>query len=325
MSVPASTPRLCWVITDGAAGNENQALALARALGHEPEVFRIAPRAPWRWFAPRLTQGVSMAFGATFARHVQSSPPAIVIGCGRQAALATRWLKQRSGDAIRVVQILDPRVAPALFDVVVAPEHDPVRGDNVITTRGALNAVDDTWLAQAQRDWPALCALPGPRTTLLLGGPNRALQLDPGYWQGLLAHLRTLHTRDEGSLLVTTSRRTPPWLKDAARQDLRDMPGVQWQGTLDGPNPYAGMLAAADRIIVTPDSVNLMSEACATRAPVWIHRPTPLQGKIGAFVEGLEKDGRVQILDAATTDSHVEPLRETARVAGLITARFAAG
>lgn len=313
----------CWVLSDGAAGNENQAVALARALGFDAEVFSLTTRAPWRWFAPRFTPGAERAFGGDFAQRLGGPLPRIAIGCGRQAALATRLLKQRGSDAIRSVQILDPRIDPRAFDLVVAPEHDGLRGDNVLATLGALNSVDDVWLEQARIDWPAFADLPGPRTLLLLGGPTRALPLDTDYWRGLAAHVRSLFARDGGSLLVSSSRRTPAWLRDAARKELAGLPGVQWHGAADGPNPYAGFLAAADRIVVTPDSVNLLSEACATRVPVWIHQPLPLAGKIGGFVAQLRKRGRVRVLgDDAFVVSDIEPLRETARIAADIRARL---
>ena len=314
-----------WVVTDGAAGNENQALALARALGIEPSVFRLDARVPWHWFAPHLTAGAKFAFGTEFARCMRDGLPVLAIGCGRQGALATRLLKQRGGNSVRVVQILDPRVDRTTFDAIVVPEHDGVHGDNVLVTRGALNAVDDEWLAQARSRWPTLCALPGPRTLLLLGGPNHALSMNGAYWSGLLTQLKTLRAHDGGgTLLVSSSRRTPDRLRDAARADLAAWPSVQWHGDHDGPNPYAGLLAAAHRIVVTPDSVNMLSEACATRVPVFVHRPTPLRGKIGAFVERLVADGRVHVLGASWPGQEpIEPLRETARVAAEIARRFA--
>jgi hypothetical protein len=39
-----------------------------------------------------------------------------------------------------------------------------------------------------------------------------------------------------------------------------------WDG--DGPNPYLGLLALSDRLVVTSDSVSMISEALATPRPV---------------------------------------------------------
>src|SRR5579871_1739814 len=172
-----AAPRV-WAISDGAAGNERQALALAAALGVEAEVKRIALRAPWRWFAPRLVRGANTAFEPA----LQPPWPDLAIGCGRHAALATRSLRSWSGGRTFSVQILDPRVDPAAFDVVVAPRHDGVRGANVIETLGSLNPIDDAWLATGRNEFPLLARLPQPLTALLVGGPRRGLgQSDAGF------------------------------------------------------------------------------------------------------------------------------------------------
>src|SRR5690606_32833239 len=118
----------CWVLSDGAAGNEKQALALAHALGFRPRVFTLATRAPWRWFAPRLLPGARHAFGVEFSNALNGPWPPLAIGCGRQAALATRCIRRESNGAVRTVQILDPRIDPAHFDLVIAPRHDGLTG-----------------------------------------------------------------------------------------------------------------------------------------------------------------------------------------------------
>ncbi|MBB5208127.1 mitochondrial fission ELM1 family protein [Chiayiivirga flava] len=308
-----------WVITDGAAGNEKQALALAAALDCPSVTIRLATSAPWRWAAPHLIPPQAATFGPSVATHFDSEPPRLAIGCGRQAALALRWLKRRHGNTIRTVQILDPRIDPRHFDAVVVPEHDALREPNVLTTLGALNAIDDAWLAQARDAWPTLRALPSPRTAVLLGGPTRAYALDRAAWAALAAQLRTQHARDDGSLLVTTSRRSPDWLRRAARADLADLPGVQWHGDTDGPNPYAGMLAIADRIVVTPDSINLVSEACATHAAVWVPDIAAVRGKTEAFLADLLARQRIA---APGRDTDRTPLRETARIAAELQSRL---
>jgi mitochondrial fission protein ELM1 len=198
----AAPPRALWVVSDGAAGNENQALALANALGGPSRTLRVAPAAPWRWFAPRWVPHTTHALGLDLAPPW----PELAIGCGRQGALALRTLARVSGGATRTVQILDPRINPAAFDLVIVPTHDRLRGANVIVTRGALHAIDADHLAQARRDWPQLGEHPAPRIAVLLGGPNAALKLDPNYWRGLATGLGHWITHDGGSLRPT--RRT---------------------------------------------------------------------------------------------------------------------
>jgi mitochondrial fission protein ELM1 len=307
-----------WVLTDGRAGNEKQALALAHALSaNEPHVWRLESRAPWKMTAPRKLPGSEYAFGEAF-RLALRKPPQIAIGCGRQAALATRLLREAGA---RVVQILDPRIDPRHWDVVIVPEHDRVRGPNVVTMVGSLHEVDAGWLADARGRFPEFGALPSPRTVLLLGGPIANAPLDDTWWRSTVETLRVLHRRDGGSVSICTSRRTPSWMIEAVRRDLSGLRGVRWLGPEDGANPYTGLLAWADLIIVSPDSVNMITEACATTAVVVVAAPTRATGRHARFLQSLIECGRVQALDLSEQAGPATPIVETKRIAAMVRAR----
>lgn len=315
MDAPSLHSPQPWVVTDGNAGNVRQAGALAQALA--PTGFRehaLQARAPWRWLAPRRLAGAAGAFGDGF-RLALASPPALAIGCGRQAALATRLLRERG---TRVVQILDPRLAPSFWDWVVAPAHDGLRGANVISVQGSLNPVDDAWLAAARDHFAAFSLLPAPRTAVLLGGNSAHVRFDGAAFEALAAQLDAVLARDGGSLLITASRRTDAAVRDALRQRYRGTAGFTWLDESDGANPYAGLLAWADRIVCSPDSVNMVSEACATRAPVFVFEPARVGGRPRRFLDALLANGRIRALDAVMAPFEAEPLRETARVAAVL-------
>ncbi|HEX6833280.1 MAG TPA: mitochondrial fission ELM1 family protein [Rudaea sp.] len=321
MNESAAAPLTVWAISDGAAGNARQAVALARALTPDARAFEIGLRGPWRWLAPRLTAGARL--GTRGASALRFPWPDIAIGCGRQAALVTRLLRTWSAGTTFTAQILDPRVDPALFDVVVAPRHDQVSGPNILTTSGALHPVDDAWLAQAAADFPMLQRLPPPRTALLVGGPRPGLALDAAWLDTLIAHLQAWLARENGSLLITASRRTPPEWIDRLRGAFRNGCAYLWSGPQDGANPYPGYLAHAERFVVTPDSVNMLSEACATGKPVFTLLPRGAHGKLVAFHEALRERGNLRALDADnSTFIPAPPLRETADVAAEILRRF---
>jgi mitochondrial fission protein ELM1 len=309
------TPRF---LHDGAAGHRLQALALARALDPAAKELALATRAPWSWFAPRRLPGADAAFGADF-RALLDAPPAWVLGCGRRPALATRLLRARGS---RVIQLLDPRLDPSHWDLVVAPEHDGLHGPNVITLCGSLNAVDDTWLAAGRAAFPAFAALPSPRTVVLLGGPTAAVRFDRGAFEVMAAKLEHWLAVGGGSLLVVGSRRTPAQLAMLSRTYWADTPGLRWFDASDGPNPYAGALGWADRIVVSPDSVNMVSEACATAAPVYVAEPGRATGRIKRYLDDVLARGRIQPLGKLPHDVACEPLRETPRVAAVVRERF---
>ncbi len=308
-----------WTLTDGNAGNRRQAEALATALELGPATdWQLQPHLPWRIAAPRCFPGARHAFGPDFARALQH-PPALAIGCGRQAALATRLLRERGS---KVVQILDPRLETRHWDLVVAPEHDRLQGDNVITLLGSLNPVDDAWLAIAGNAFAQFADLPQPRTALLLGGSSAHARFDRKEFEALATLLDAAFAREGGSVLATTSRRTSPDVVEALHRRYQSTPGMIWSSEIDGANPYAGVLAWADRIVCSPDSVNMVSEACATRVPVFVFEPRHVSGRPRRFLDALLAQGRIQPMDTQLASFATEPLRETARVAALVKERL---
>jgi mitochondrial fission protein ELM1 len=307
-----------YAISDGRAGNARQAEALGDALTTDFTALTLQPHSPWRWVAPRRWPGAERAYGDAFSALLDT-PPAVAIGCGRQAALATRLLRERGAKA---VQILDPRLDPKHWDFIVAPEHDRLRGPNVITTLGSLHPIDDTWLAQARAEFAELAELPRPIHAVLLGGSSRHARFDRMAFEVLASKLEAVLAREGGSVLLTASRRTPKELRDVLMHRYDDTPGLVWRNSSDGPNPYPGLLAWADRIICSPDSVNMITEACATRVPVFVFDPGRVRGGPRVFLDTLLGRGRIRAMDARLDAFDVEPLRETARVASVLRERL---
>ena len=313
----------CWVITDGAAGNQRQALALAARLDMPIHHLQFEPRAPWSWLAPRLGLGAGFALSETQRRQFGPPWPSIAIGCGRMSALYTRLLRPRSHGECYTVQILDPRMDPSHWDTVIAPQHDQCDGPNVLHPLGSLNPIDDAWLEDAREASPAFVDLPRPRVGVLLGGPRKGIDMDAAYVEALAAKLLARQRVEGGSLLVLASRRTPPALVELMRRRLVGVPGLTWSGPSDGSNPYPGVLGWADRLVVTPDSVNMLSEACAVGCPVHTLVISPLPARIERFHRALRDAGRLHALDTAATPP-AQPLRETEAIAATLRTLIAA-
>jgi len=313
----------CWAITDRAAGNQRQALALAERLGLPVRHLVLEPRAPWSWLAPRLALGGRLALPRWQRSQFAPPWPQLAIGCGRDAALFTRLLRPLSGGRCHTAQILDPRIAPGRWDVVIAPQHDGLRAANALATLGALNPVDDAWLADGRDACPHFADLPGPRVGVLVGGPRRGVAVDAGYARRLAARLRARQRDEGGSLLVLASRRTPRATIAALRDALAGLPGLVWAGPDDGANPYPGVLGWADRLVVTPDSVNMLSEACAVGCPVETLAEPPLPARLQRFHQALRYAGRLHDLGTTRAGQRQPPLRETAAVAAELRRRFA--
>lgn len=309
------------MLTDGHAGNVRQARALADALKLPTRDVVLAPRAPWRWAAPRVLPGARRAFGDALPMLLEDPllGETLAIGCGRQAALATRLLGLRGA---ATVQVLDPRIRTTHWGAVVAPLHDRLQGPNVIGMLGSLNPVRDAWLGASRAAFASFAQLPAPRTTLLIGGPTSNVAWSMRRLDRWLRDIRTVIEREGGSVLATTSRRTPAAMVARVRKRLQGLPGIVWTGSVDGRNPYAALLGWADRIVCTADSANMLSEASATRVPVFVAGDRHMRGRARRYVGMLRDAGRIRPLDAELAGFDAEPVRETERVALQVRERF---
>jgi hypothetical protein len=191
----------------------------------------------------------------------------------------------------------------------------------VLTPLGSLNPVDDTWLEAGRQAFTRLGQLPAPRIGVLLGGPRRGVPLDATQAQVLADGLKARLQRTGGSVLLLASRRTPDALYASVHAALDGVPGVRWHDAGDGPNPYPGVLGWSDRLVVTPDSVNMLSEAAATGMPVHTLATDMLPGKLARFHAALRERGLLHDIEADAA-APSEPLRETATIAAEVRRRL---
>lgn len=304
----------CWVVSDGRRGIENQALGLAEAVGRRRALVLETLTIP----RPDLAVSAAHALGLGAAAPPQGArAPDLWIGCGRAALLAAPAHKRAHPDA-RFVYVQDPKRDHALFDLIVAPAHDGLEGDNVIAVTGSTNRITPERLAEARMGFPALDALPRPRAAVLIGGASKRHSLDPASATGLAAALRTLAAAGAG-LMVTTSRRTPPRAAALIGEALAGFDNVTlWAGEADGPNPYFAFLASADVAIVTKDSTNMLTEAATAGLPVLIAELKGRDGKFERLYDALIRTGRARPFKGALETWQVKPLAETERAADAV-------
>lgn len=307
-------PSATWVLTEDLAGLQSQAVGLAEAAGlaFEHRVFRA--QGVWRHVPAVLWPAPAAAVG----REVLAPPlPELLIGAGGKAAAVVASLRRR----LRGVIIQHPRMPLSRFDLIVAARHDAITGRNVIVTRTALHRVTQARLAEAEALWtPRLAHLPRPLVSVLIGGSNGRYRLDAEIGAQLAGQLAGMMQRDRVGVALTPSRRTDPAVVQALQAALEPLGGYVWDGSRE--NPYFGLLACADAIVVTADSVSMTSEAVATRAPVLV---APLPGRSrrgGAFQQGLIDDGRVRLYQGRFEQWPVVPLDDTVEAAAELCRRF---
>jgi uncharacterized protein len=321
-----ASPYTCWVVTDGKIGMENQARGLAEAMGITPVVKRIRLRTPWRQLTPYFRLGHRFAFSGK-GDPIKPPWPDILIATGRSSIPASLHVRRESlrhgGKGTFVVQLQDPVIHPDHFDLVVVPRHDELLGKNVMTTRGGLHRVTPQKLMHEAKKFEAAFAhLPHPRITVVLGGNNAVYKMTPHEMLQISSQLTALLRETGGSLLVTPSRRTGDMNMAVLSLALTDMPAYIWDGK--GENPYYAMLAAADAILVTCDSVNLVSEAATTGKPVMVIDLPGGSEKFQRFHQALRDDGLTRSFNGRLESWHYQPLDDVARVAHRILSLVAA-
>jgi hypothetical protein len=297
-----------WILTEPYAGLQSQALGLAEAAGLSPDTRTLKARFPWNYVsAPRWPWPLRAVEPAAIA----GEKPDLILSCGGMAAAVGATLR---GPANRVVHVQNPRMAFSKFDLIIVNRHDEVTGPNVIVTRTALHRVTQARLEQARAAWaPVFAHLPRPLVAVLVGGTNGRFKLDAPVARDLAGSLGGMMDRDRVGLMLTPSRRTDPAATAALQNVLGPRGAYVWDG--DGENPYFGMLALADMIVATIDSVSMVSEGAATSAPLML---APLPGRsrrIGLFTEGLIADGRVRHFQGRYEHWPVSALDDTAEAA----------
>ncbi len=308
----------CWVVTDGKIGMENQCVGLAEALGLKPLVKRIKLRTLWRLLTPYLRLGKRFAFSS--AGDAIAPPwPDLLITTGRQSIPAALRVRNASGRRTVCVHIQDPVLDPQRFDLVIVPRHDATRGVGVMTTRGGLHRLSPSLLAaEANKFRPLFAHLPRPWVAVLIGGTNGVYQLSPREMVPLVKQITNMAQETGCGLLVTPSRRTGADNLAILQAALHDVPHYLWDGT--GDNPYYSMLALADAILVTCDSVNMVSEAATTGKPVHVLHLPGGSDKFARFHQALQDDGITRPFAGRLEQWHYTPLNDMELVAARVQA-----
>ena len=278
-----------WVLTDGKIGDDVQCLAVAGALSASFEKRVVAPRRFWAMLAPYGPVDPREAPGLS-AGPLAGPPPDIAIVSGRRAIPHARALKKASGGKTRIVILKDPRFGRAVADALWAPLHDGLKGGNVMSTLTSPHALGSRLLAPPA-PVPAIAALPKPFLGVVLGGVTAGGGADYSVEAARDLGLRITHAGQPfAAIAVTPSRRTPAAFLETLKSEIKHEAVFVWDGA--GDNPYPDILAHAKALIVAGDSHNMVSEALASRAGVYIWKPAGVAAKLQWFIgEAIAKAG----------------------------------
>jgi uncharacterized protein len=263
-------PRV-WVLTGNKAGDNSQVLALAEALGWPFEIKRFVHT--------RFEIVPNMLLGATIAGvdHEQSSPlqapwPDLVLSAGRRNEPISRWIKKQAPETVRTVHVGRPWSPLHHFDLIVTtPQYRLPDRPNVLLNQTPLHRVTKERLMREAARWQdRLAHLPKPYVAVVVGGSSGPYSFCTRAAERLAQDASRVDRSLGGSLLITTSARTPAATIDVLEQNI-DVPAYlfRWEPNASD-NPYFAFLGLAEQVIVTGDSMSMLAEACASRKPVHI-------------------------------------------------------
>ena len=215
VSGKAPQPRV-WVISAYRAGEQSQMLALAEALGWPFELKPVRYREwgrPFEVFRCTGLQGLARESASTLTPPW----PDLVIGAGMRNEPVCRWVREASGGRARLVHVGRPWSDPPAFDLVVAtPQYRLPEFPQVLQNALTMHRVTPAHLAFALASHrERLEQLPSPRIAVMVGGSSGPHAFGPHAAERLARQASELARGLGGSLMVSTSSRTPERVEES--------------------------------------------------------------------------------------------------------------
>lgn len=320
--------RAVWIISEGSPGHISQSeglvSALARRIDLESTVIHTRPKL--NGFARslvRLWMG-NRELPAGFIKRwlgcqIPASKPDLIVASGGKSVFAARSLAVKFD--VPLVFIGVRKSYPSeWFHTVFTPSACETGMNDVliemIPTQVTKASVERAATAWADRPTGRLWAM-------VIGGASVSHRYAASDWDELAAGMNALARREGIRWLVTTSRRTGAEVEARLRAglDMSDVAAaVWWAGKPE--KKMAAFLGTAERVIVTQDSVTMITEAVASGRPVTVTHPVdvrfPRDSFMPSYLANLEAAGRIirvsmADISAAATPAesfhlHVEPI-----------------
>ena len=260
------------LLTQGMHGMISQVEGLAKALNLDYRHQTIKLKKFWNYIPPKFTPISENILSEKFTCDAD-----VIISCGRKSVVPSIALKNKFGKKILNVHIQDPKVKLSNFDFIVAPEHDGLKGENVLTSRGAIHYLTNDELEVNKNYLKSRINSQKKVVTLIIGGPTKYYDYNEKNVGSIFLKIKKNFLDNDYQLIVVPSMRTPQNIIDKAKnyfnEDQIIIPNVDKKA-------YLCSLKNADHIIVTCDSTSMISEAAITGKPIYVAQmPTSKSNK----------------------------------------------
>ena len=301
------------LLTEGMHGMISQVEGLAKALDIYFTHHTVELNNFWKIIPPKLTP-----ISQSVYKKISQSDFDIIISCGRKSVIPSIHLKKNSKKKVLNIHIQDPKVNFNNFDFIVAPEHDSIKGKNVITTKGAIHYLTDNEIIEnkdylnsfIKKDQRKICSL-------ILGGPTKYYDYSLKNMKNIFSILNDLLKKNNFQLIVIPSMRTPKNLIAYAKEYFGENHTII--DDIDK-KAYLSALSISQNIVVTCDSSSMISEAALTGKPIYVANISPKKNdnRFRKFRNLFRELNIIRNLGEDEENWNYQKLDETNRVAKII-------
>ena len=299
------------LLTQGMHGMVSQTEGLAKALKLNFKHQKIKLKPLWNLIPPKFTPISENLLTEKFVCDCK-----IVISCGRKSVIPSAALKKRLGNEIFNIHIQDPKVSFSHFDLIISPEHDNIKGDNVLTTKGSIHYLTKREIGENSK-YLQLDKGKKQVVAFIIGGPNKYYNYSEEQVHFIFNKIKNLFTPDKFKIVIIPSYRTPERIIKKAFNTFGFNHLVIKK--IDK-KAYLSSLASADFIIVTCDSTSMISEAAVTGKPVYVAMMKPNRSirRFKSFYNQFKELGIIKELTDSIDTWSYDKLDEVNRIAPLI-------
>ena len=304
------------LLTQGMHGMVSQVEGLAKALNLNFKHQNIKLKTFWNYIPPKFSP-----ISENLVKEKFVCDSKVIISCGRKSVIPSIALKKRLGNEIFTIHIQDPKVSFKHFDLIISPEHDNIKGDNVINTKGAIHYLTKKEIKENSNYLDINPDKKKQIVSFIIGGPNKYYDYSDQELHKLFTKIKTLFTPDKFKMVIIPSYRTPEEVIKKAYDAFSSNHHVV--KTVDK-KAYLSSLAIADFIIVSCDSTSMISEAAVTGKPVYLAmmKSKKRNARVKKFYSQLSNLGITKELNNVVENWSYESLNEVSRIAPLIKSRM---
>tara|TARA_B100000900_G_scaffold105996_1_gene88059 strand:- start:280 stop:1230 length:951 start_codon:yes stop_codon:yes gene_type:complete len=303
------------LLTEGMHGMISQVEGLAKALDLEFIHEKIELNNFWKFVPPNLTPIKNFVFKNNIDKNFN-----IVISCGRKSVIPSIYLKQKYKNKIINIHIQNPKVSLNNFDYIVAPEHDELKGNNVLTTKGAIHYLRNNELNENQ-SYLKSKIIKEKVVSLIVGGPNKYYDFKIEFLEEVFLKIKNNFISKGYQLIFIPSMRTPKNIIERAQTYFDENQIII--SNIDK-KAYLSSLKLADHIVVTCDSTSMISEAAITGKPIYVAQMPPIKSndRFKKFYELFMSLNIIRNLENSLDTWSYEKLNETDRISSYIKEQF---